>query len=341
MIAVQASIDEQEDSIGAADDELDDLTIESLTRVATLLVWPDSVMGEASEPFRICTVGDDQLGDALDKATESRISDREVAVQRFASAPEMEFCHVMFVAKSEAFRQSQVLQALSSAPSLTASENPDFIIAGGMMKLDRDIDGVRYTVNRGAVLGAGLAFRREVDVARELSSVRSISRRAEKPATEPDSDGGIPTGVDEGPVPEISVELAPIPLEPSRPDRRPARSAPEYVIGAGDVLNLDVFGHEELSREVRVDTNGSVRLPLLGKLDLARIDPRSSRKQLLIDRAVREPDPERPTALPLSQRVSQSEHQHPRGGRKARQLSAAGSSDTSRCSRGGGRSHRR
>jgi polysaccharide export outer membrane protein len=43
-----------------------------------------------------------------------------------------------------------------------------------------------------------------------------------------------------------------------------ARMAPhDYVIGNGDVINVDIFDVKELSREVRVSQTGSIGLPLL------------------------------------------------------------------------------
>jgi polysaccharide biosynthesis/export protein len=43
-----------------------------------------------------------------------------------------------------------------------------------------------------------------------------------------------------------------------------ARTAPhDYVIGNGDVINIDIFDVKELSREVRVSQTGSIGLPLV------------------------------------------------------------------------------
>ncbi len=43
-------------------------------------------------------------------------------------------------------------------------------------------------------------------------------------------------------------------------------STQEYQLGTGDELRLVVFGHEELSGDFLVDSNGEVALPLVGSI---------------------------------------------------------------------------
>jgi polysaccharide export outer membrane protein len=45
--------------------------------------------------------------------------------------------------------------------------------------------------------------------------------------------------------------------------------APDYRIGPGDVLDVTVFGNEDLSRSATVQTNGTISLPLLGEVPVA------------------------------------------------------------------------
>lgn len=48
-------------------------------------------------------------------------------------------------------------------------------------------------------------------------------------------------------------------------------SAPEYRVGPGDVLDVVVFGNDDLSRSTTVQTNGTVSLPLLGDVSVAAL----------------------------------------------------------------------
>ncbi|HLA78476.1 MAG TPA: polysaccharide biosynthesis/export family protein [Vicinamibacteria bacterium] len=49
----------------------------------------------------------------------------------------------------------------------------------------------------------------------------------------------------------------------------PAAANSDYRVGAGDVLEVTVFGNEDLSRAPAVQTNGSIALPLLGEVQVA------------------------------------------------------------------------
>lgn len=64
----------------------------------------------------------------------------------------------------------------------------------------------------------------------------------------------------------IVADRAPIPA-PTREDLAiPPRP---YVLGPSDQLSIDVFGIQELSRNVTVDLTGRIALPLIGSLDVA------------------------------------------------------------------------
>jgi polysaccharide export outer membrane protein len=58
---------------------------------------------------------------------------------------------------------------------------------------------------------------------------------------------------------------APVPTVTQSP---PAASS-DYRVGAGDVLEVTVFGNEDLSRSPAVQTNGTIALPLLGEVQVA------------------------------------------------------------------------
>ena len=50
---------------------------------------------------------------------------------------------------------------------------------------------------------------------------------------------------------------------------QPSRTAPDYQVGPGDVLEVVVYGNEDLSRIPTVQTNGAITLPLLGEVQVA------------------------------------------------------------------------
>ena len=79
-------------------------------------------------------------------------------------------------------------------------------------------------------------------------------------------------------IPLLLVLLqAPPPPEtvPPKPAAPAATSVPteatrgDYAVGSGDVLEVTVFGNEDLSRICTVQTNGSISYPLLGEVQVA------------------------------------------------------------------------
>lgn len=52
-----------------------------------------------------------------------------------------------------------------------------------------------------------------------------------------------------------------------------ADSGQKYVIGNGDVIEISVWTHPELSKEVAVRTDGWISLPLIGEVQVSGADP--------------------------------------------------------------------
>lgn len=71
----------------------------------------------------------------------------------------------------------------------------------------------------------------------------------------------------------VALLQAPAPPAPApqaaAPETTAPASAPDYEVGPGDVLEVTVFGNDDLSRIPTVQTNGAVSLPLLGEVQVA------------------------------------------------------------------------
>jgi polysaccharide biosynthesis/export protein len=63
---------------------------------------------------------------------------------------------------------------------------------------------------------------------------------------------------------------------------RPSQINPnDYVVGPEDLLDVQIFGQEDLNRQVRVDGEGEVTLPLVGAVKVAGFTPKSIEKRLM------------------------------------------------------------
>jgi polysaccharide export outer membrane protein len=93
------------------------------------------------------------------------------------------------------------------------------------------------------------------------------------------------------PQPPVNVAKA----QPSSPDTPPPRvaSAPhnDYVIGAEDVLTVNVWKEQELSRQVPVRPDGMISLPLLGDVKASGFTPLQLQDELtdLLKRYISDP----------------------------------------------------
>ena len=58
-------------------------------------------------------------------------------------------------------------------------------------------------------------------------------------------------------------------------------SATDYVVGPEDLLEVQFFGQEDLNRQVRVNGEGEITLPLVGPVKVAGLSPKSIERRLM------------------------------------------------------------
>ena len=69
----------------------------------------------------------------------------------------------------------------------------------------------------------------------------------------------------------LALLQTPPPAEPPPPAAAPAaRATPgDYEVGPGDVIEVSVYGNDDLSRIPTVSTSGAISLPLIGEVQVA------------------------------------------------------------------------
>jgi len=115
--------------------------------------WPADVFnGE----FRVCVLGVDRFGGALDALQAETAAGRAIRVLRFEqpSAAVGAQCHVLFVSRSS--DSAQALQMLTAKGVLTVGEVPGFTAQGGIINLVERQGHIRFQVNVQAAQRAGL-----------------------------------------------------------------------------------------------------------------------------------------------------------------------------------------
>ncbi len=120
---------------------------------------------------------------------------------------------------------------------------------------DRDLVLTLHGVERAAALGPSGAAA-ELGVPYEIMVVEEEGRRDVRLVVARAGDSLVRFDHEAG-----GLSLVVIPQEKSRP-----QSADAYFIGADDVLSVSVFGHEDLTRTVKVSPDGLINYPLIGNV---------------------------------------------------------------------------
>ena len=128
-----------------------------LYNFAHFVEWPDAALGPAGTPLRVCVVGADPFGGALDEAFRRQIvHERRVQIARGPTLAILGRCHILFLSQSEQGRWPALLKELRGTPTLTVADGGSLVRQGGMVSFVIEAKRVRFEINRGAAEHAGL-----------------------------------------------------------------------------------------------------------------------------------------------------------------------------------------
>jgi hypothetical protein len=128
-----------------------------LYNFANFVQWPEEALGPAGAPLKMCVVGTDPFGAALDDAFRHQVvQGRRVQISRGATLAAVGRCHSLFLSQSEQVRWPELLKELGNAPTLTVADGPPLVRQGGMVNFVLEAKRVRFEINRGAADHAGL-----------------------------------------------------------------------------------------------------------------------------------------------------------------------------------------
>lgn len=124
------------------------------------LEWPDSAF--AGGDFRICVLGNNELGSELTRAIEGNsAAGRGLTLVELGGdqLSEAGTCQVVYVSNSENGKVAAVLGALDGKPVLTVSEATEFPENGGMIGLEiKGRNDVALRMHRRKIEESGLAI---------------------------------------------------------------------------------------------------------------------------------------------------------------------------------------
>lgn len=93
-----------------------------LFRLPAFIEWPDTAFSSPADPFRLCIVGEDPFGAALEAPHDAEaVSGRSIAVQHENAVSPDDHCQEMYVTGEPDF-VAQSLAAVSGRPVLTVTD---------------------------------------------------------------------------------------------------------------------------------------------------------------------------------------------------------------------------
>lgn len=127
-----------------------------LFNFARFTEWPAAAFQAASSPLRLCILGTDPFGKALDSLAGKTIKDRRIEVSHLLWAEEAAQCHVLFVSDSASTRLEEIFELLDGRPVLTVGDMPEAAYSGGIIGLKIVEQKIRFLVNPDNAENAGL-----------------------------------------------------------------------------------------------------------------------------------------------------------------------------------------
>jgi hypothetical protein len=117
--------------------------------------WPARSVSQTGT-LKLCVYGRTATSRALDSLSGKSAQGLDVRVQRRDRGDALDGCHVVYVGESERRYLSPLLRSLANRPTLTVSEIPGFIAAGGMIGLVNRDNRLRFEINAASADAAGL-----------------------------------------------------------------------------------------------------------------------------------------------------------------------------------------
>ena len=121
--------------------------------------WPSTSFSSEDAPLVIAVSGENPFGSFLgEMISGEKVKGHPVLIQYYAPTEEIKPCHILFVGFSDPKKSKQVISALKDRSILTISDQPGFLIQGGMVKLFTKNNNVRFEINPEVAKAAGLVL---------------------------------------------------------------------------------------------------------------------------------------------------------------------------------------
>ena len=131
--------------------------------------WPQSA--DTSGGYRLCTTGDNSLGNSLLALQDKTINNKPLSIKRGVSGKELKNCHMVFIGADEVIGKS--ISNLQGLAVVTVSDNPDFINQGGMIGLVQYNNRLAFEVSLDAANAADISISAKIlELAKRINAAK-------------------------------------------------------------------------------------------------------------------------------------------------------------------------
>ena len=118
------------------------------------ITWSDALL--SADNITIGILGKDDFGDAFSEVEGKRIKslDKKLVIKRFGAYSDkllLKNCHLLFISSSEKENFKNITKQLSGKKILTFADTNGFLETGGMIKLIRVGEKIRWEINKIAI----------------------------------------------------------------------------------------------------------------------------------------------------------------------------------------------
>ena len=128
-------------------------------KLAKFIEWPDGTHALAAKHFKICILGEDHFGSAIDALEKRKLKDMPIRIQRFNQSEAIDSgCKVLYVSKMKRPFLHSILKNINKLPILTLSDMEGFADEGGIIQFTRGKKRIGFQINQGRARDSGLTI---------------------------------------------------------------------------------------------------------------------------------------------------------------------------------------
>ncbi|MGB5988079.1 MAG: YfiR family protein [Desulfobacterales bacterium] len=114
---------------------------------AKFVDWPQDAFPDDQAPLILTVLGQDPFGDTLGTLANKRVRGRAFEIRRTSQLSDLAPCHILFIARSEKQRLTEIQNKINDWPVLTVSDMGAFTQRGGAVQFILAQSKIRFTIN--------------------------------------------------------------------------------------------------------------------------------------------------------------------------------------------------